>query len=399
MPNIKKGRPENGADKGEGAEDSGSLRVAIVQDYLHVYGGAEGVVNAIWELFPDSDIYSATYDAEVMKKAGILKGAKIHYPRWKDNIPGRFKKFVNRLLIANLPFYFQNLDLTKYDLIISSSAHFAKGARKTRKDQIHVSYIHTPPRFLYGLKGEIRKRSFWYWRVLLFPLDTFLRYIDQQFAKKPDFLLCNSKVVQERIKKIYKRDATIINPFPALKVSDEEFIEAKNIEGKYYLSLGRLAEYKHVDIIIKTCRENNLPLKVAGTGPNLDELKKLAQNYPSVEILGFVTDEQKKELYKNCIAGIYAVEDEDFGMAPLEPMLYGKPVIAYKSGGYLETIEEGKTGNFFDELTDENVYKAIEKSQTTNWKRDEIRAHALTYSKQNFQAKFMEFLRAHGIRI
>ncbi len=375
------------------------LKTAIVQDYLHVYGGAEGVVHAIWELFPDADIYSATYDAEVMCKAGILQGAKVFYPKWKNSIPGKFKKFVNRLLISNLPFYFQNLDLSEYDLIISSTAHFAKGVRKMRQDQIHISYIHTPPRFLYGLKGEIRKRSFWYWRILLYPLDAFLRYMDQQFAKRPDYLLCNSKVVQERIRRIYNRDATIINPFPALQISDEEYSSNKNRKGEYYLSLGRLAEYKHVDLIIKTCGENNLPLKVAGTGPNAEDLKKLGQNYPSVKILGFVSDEQKKELYKNCIAGIYAVEDEDFGMAPLEPMLYGKPVIAFKSGGYLETIEEGKTGNFFDELTVENMFKAIEKSQTTNWNQDEIRAHALTYSKQNFQDKFAEFLKQHGVHI
>lgn len=391
MPNIKKVRPYVGLE-------GSPLSVAIVQDYLHVFGGAEGVVNAIWELFPDSDIYSATYDEDVMRKANILQGAKVFYPKWKNSVPGKFKKFINRVMIANLPFYFQNLDLSKYDLIISSTAHFAKGVRKARKDQIHISYIHTPPRFLYGLKGEIRKRSLWYWRILLFPLDAFLRYMDQQFAKRPDYLLCNSKVVQERIKKIYKRDATIINPFPALAVSEKEFTEAKNIVGKYYLSLGRLAEYKHVDLIIKTCGENNLPLKVAGTGPNLEELKRLAQNYPTVEILGFVTDEQKKELYKNCIAGIYAVEDEDFGMAPLEPMLFGKPVIAYKSGGYLETIEEGKTGIFFNQLTVENMFKAIEKFKSTNWNQDEIRAHALTYSKQNFKDKFVTFLNEHNIR-
>lgn len=375
------------------------MKIAIVQDYLHVVGGAEAVVNAIWEIFPNADVYSATYDKEAMKKAGILQGANVYYPKWKNNIPGKLGRFVNRVLIANLPFYFGNLDLSQYDLIISSTAHFAKGVKKSRKEQIHISYIHTPPRFLYGLKGEMRKRSFWYWKLFLYPLDSYLRYMDQRFAQRPDYLLCNSKVVQDRIKKIYHRNATIINPFPAMQVSEKEFESNKDSKGSYYLSLGRLAEYKHIDLIVKTCGENNIPLKVAGTGPELDKIKSVAKQYKSVEVLGFVTDEKKKELYKNSIAGIYAVEDEDFGMAPLEPMLYGKPVIAYKSGGYLETVNSGINGIFFDELTELSIFDALNKLTKYTWNKDKIRESALLFSKDNFKSKFIDYLASIGINL
>ncbi len=318
--------------------------------------------------------------------------AKIFYPKWTNNIHGKIQKFIHKLLIANLPHYFENIDLSKYDLIISSTAHFAKGVKKTRPDQVHVSYIHTPPRFLYGLKGEIRKRTRWYLKPLFWPLDSYLRYMDQKFAKKPDYIICNSQTVKQRIRDIYHRDATVINPFPQLEVSEQEFDEAQKVKGEFYLALGRQAEFKHIDLIIKTCGENNLNLKVAGEGIAHEELKALASKYNSVEMLGFVSPEEKKILYKNCIAGIYAAEDEDFGMTILEPMLFGKPVIAYNSGGYRETVEDNVNGIFFDKLTQDALSTAIHKLQNQKFNSSEIRKFALKYSRENFKNKIYSFL-------
>lgn len=366
------------------------LKVAIVHDYLHEYGGAEGVVNAIWELFPQADIYTATYNKEIMDKANAFLNAKIFYPSWRNNIPGSIKRFVHKVLIANLPVYFENLDLKKYDLIISSTAHFAKGV-KTRKDQVHISYIHTPPRFLYGLQGEIRKRDSIWWKPILGPLDSYLRHMDKKFAQRPDYLLCNSETVRERIKKIYGRDATVINPFPAVTVDEKDFESAKKLNGVFYLIISRLASYKNIDLAIKVCGKNNLKLKIAGTGPAEDRLKDLAKDYPSVEMLGFVSDEQKKILYEHCKAVICAVKDEDFGMAPLEPMMYGKPVVALREGGYLETVNP-EVGVFFNQLTEESLLAGIHSLEEKTFNPDKIRAHALTFSKENFKKKFMDFV-------
>ena len=368
-----------------------NLKVVIIQDYLHVFGGAEGVANAIYELFPQADIYTATYDKMAMEKAGVFKGAKIFYPKWRKNIKGKFGFFIHKLLIANLPIYFYTLNLKKYDLVISSTAHFAKGIRTT-KNQLHISYIHTPPRFLYGYEGEIRKRSFWYWKALLFPVDIFLKAVDKWFAKFPDYIVCNSKEVQMRIKRIYSRDAVIINPFPNLKLSDSDFKQIKNKKGGYYLSIGRLQSYKNVDLIVKTCGKNNIPLKIAGMGNKEGYIKNLCKKYSSVEFLGFVSNEKKKKLLRDCEAFIGAVKDEDFGMAPLEAMLYGKPVIVLRQGGYLETVKERKTGIFFDTLNEKSLLDAITRFKSLKFDPDSIRKHALGFSKERFKKEFKDFV-------
>lgn len=369
-----------------------NLKIAIVHDYLHLFGGAEGVTNAIWELFPDADIYSPTYDAAVMKKAKAFQGAHIISPQWGNSLPAKLRHFVHKLLVANLPIYFYFLNLSKYDLVISSTAHFAKGVR-TKKPQVHISYIHTPPRFLYGYPGDMqRKRAKWYWKALFFPIDTILRFIDKQFAKHPDFLLCNSEEVRQRILRFYKRDAHIIHPFPNITVSDPDFKKACQTRGEYFLVVSRLSDFKHIDLCIETCGKNNIPLKIAGTGFAEASLKKLAQKYPSVEMLGFVSDPERQQLYMNCIGVLCTVEKEDFGMVPLEPMLYGKPVVAYKDAGYLETVEDGKSGIFFETLSPDSLLAGIQKLKKHTWNPIAIRTHAQTFSKARFQKEFREFV-------
>ena len=370
-----------------------NLKVAIVHDYLHVYGGAEGVVQAIYEIFSQADIYTSTCDEKMINDLGLFAGAKIYYPRWRNNIPGQIKKFVHKVLIANLPFYFENLDLSQYDLIISSTAHFAKGVKKSRPDQVHISYIHTPPRFLYGLEGEIRKRSFMLWRILLWPLDSYLRFLDQKFAQRPDYLLCNSENVRNRIKKFYKRDAVVINPFPNIEVTEKDFQEAQLNNGEFYLIISRLAAYKNIDLAIKVCGENNYKLKIAGKGPDEKMLKNLADQYESIKMEGFVTEEQKFGLYKKCKAVLATVKDEDFGMAPLEPMLFGKPVIALRQGGYLETVND-QVGVFFEELTEEALLGALKRLNDNHFDPQFIRKHALRFSKENFKTKFLDFVKS-----
>ena len=369
-----------------------NLKVAIVHDYLHVYGGAEGVVQAIFEIFPQADIYTSTCDEKMLHDFKLFEGAKIYYPKWKNNIPGKIRGFIHKVLIANLPFYFANLDLSKYDLIISSTAHFAKGVKKSRSDQIHISYVHTPPRFLYGLEGEMRKRSFAVWNLLLWPLDSYLRFLDQKFAQRPDYLLCNSENVKNRIKKFYNRDAVVINPFPNIKVTEKDFQESQFNKENFYLIISRLAAYKNIDLAINVCGKNNLQLKIGGKGPDEEMFRALASQYSTVKMEGFITEEQKFDLYKRCKAVFATVKDEDFGMAPLEPMLFGKPVIALKQGGYLETVNTD-VGVFFDELTEESLMNAITELDTKSFDPQEIRLHALKFSKENFKEKFLDFIR------
>lgn len=373
------------------------LKVAIVHDYLTEFGGAEGVLAAIWELFPAADIYTAAYDAEKMAKVGAFQGARVFYPYWRPNWGGQLGHFVHLLLVANLPLYFENLDLRDYDLVISSTAHFAKGVL-TRSDQLHISYIHTPPRSLYGYKGETSKRDHPLWRIILAPLDCVLRVIDYHFAQRPDWLLCNSREVQARIKKFYGREATVINPFPSV-VGVDRRVDPK-IDGQthrsastsYYLVVSRQAAYKNIDLIIHTCGKNNLPLKVVGTGSSHNYLRQIASQYPSVEMLGVVSEEEKVLLYQNCKAVLGAVRDEDFGMAPLEPMLFGKPVVVLRQAGYLETVTEGESGIFFDGLTEESLLAGIKRLEATTWSPEKIKELVSHFSKARFQEEFGNFV-------
>lgn len=366
------------------------MKVAIVHDYLHVYGGAEGVVNAIWELYPKADIYSATCDREVLDKANAFKGANIIYPKWKKNIKGKFGNFIHNILIANLPIYFEGLDLRKYDLVISSSAHFAKGVI-TSPDQLHIAYIHTPPRFLYGYPGTIRKRDSFLWKIILSPLDMYLRFLDFSFAQRPDYIVCNSKEVERRINKYYRRNVdAIINPFPNVKASEEDLEDIR--DDGYFLIVSRLENYKNIDLAINVCGKNNIPLKVVGKGTMFAELSGIASKYKSVEMFGFVSDKDKTNLYKHCHGFLCTVKSEDFGMTALEAMVFGKPVVALRDAGFLETVVDGVTGIFFDELTEESLLGSINKFNAVKFNHDAIKKHASGFSKDKFKKKFKSFV-------
>lgn len=360
------------------------MKIAIVHDYLHTYGGAEGLANAVFECFPTADVYTSTYDKNLIDSLGFFKGANIYFPKWGNLLP-------KKLLVLFLPFYFENLDLSKYDLVISSTAHFAKGV-KTNKKQIHISYIHTPPRFLYGYETSTKNRNSWYMKILLWPIDTYLRYKDQQFAKRPDYLLCNSNEVSSRIKNFYKRDAKVIYPFPQIRVAPFKRAALFEYDNPPLLIISRLEAYKNIDLVIKVCGKNNIPLKIAGDGSQRQTLENLSRKYKSIKLLGLVSEGMKVVLYESCKAVVCAVKNEDFGMSAIEPMVFGKPVIALRSGGYLETVEENKSGVFFDELTEKSLIEGIKKIDSTKWNPDVIRKHALSFSKERFQKNVKNFV-------
>jgi len=362
------------------------MKIAIVHDYLHKIGGAEALANAIFEVFPTADIYTATYDKKLIDSLEFFRGAKIYSPRWGN-------LFSKKIFIPFLPFYFERLDLSKYDLIISSTAHFAKGV-KTNKKQIHISYIHTPPRFLYGYEGSTRNRDAWYMKILLWPTDFYLRHKDQQFAQRPNFLLCNSKEVQARIMRIYKRDATVIYPFAQIGVAPEKKgLPLFQYDNPPYLIVSRLESYKNIDLAVNVCGKNNIPLKIAGDGSEMENLKKLASKFKTVKMLGLVSEEMKATLYQACKAFLGTVKDEDFGMSLLEPMMYGKPVVALRSGGYLETVIENKTGVFFDKLTEESLIEGLKKIDSITWDSNYIKKHAQKFTKEKFQKNIKNFVK------
>jgi glycosyltransferase involved in cell wall biosynthesis len=370
-------------------------KIALAHDYLFDYGGAERVVEALHQTYPQAPLYTAFKNK---------KSLGIHWQNFKDwdireswltEIPFYQKLFSPLRIWA--PNYFADFDLSDYDVVITSSnAYFAKAVRvrkndpQGRPDAVQICYCHTPPRSLYGLSTmtDWKKNPFTNFFGNL--INHYLRVVDVKISQNVDYFIANSEEVKQRIQKYYRRDATVIYP-PVTVPKTWAEVEKRRTQ-TYYLYVNRLAFSKHPELAVQACTELNLPLKVVGNGKMLSTLKDMAG--PTVDFLGAVPDDQLQDLYAGAIALIYPVEDEDFGIVPVEAMGYGVPVIAHRSGGPKETIKEGKTGLFFDELTTKGVITAIrnfqKKSKTFSAK--EIHDYAQKFSLVEFQKKIRAFV-------
>lgn len=360
------------------------IRLALVHDYLIEYGGAERVLEALHELYPDAPVYTS-----FINKASL----GIHWERFKDwNITETW--------ITRLPFYkklhspyrlfapaaFAALDLSEFDIVISSSnAYYAKAV--TAPNGVHICYCHTPPRSLYGYATM----TDWQQNPLLkffgSLINHYLRIVDFKIAQKVDFFVTNSQETAQRIQKFYRRDATVI--YPPVEVP-EKLPKSEQKDKKYFLYVNRLAFAKHPEIAVAACTDLQLPLKVVGTGKLLPHLKEIAGE--TVEFLGAVDDVTLHSLYANAAALLYPVSDEDFGIVPVEAMGYGVPVIAHNSGGPRETVIDGKTGVLFNDLSTEGLIAAINNYKKRSFSIATIHAHALEFKKAYFKEKIAQFV-------
>jgi len=367
------------------------LKVALVHDYLAEFGGAERVLEALHEVFPEAPVYTAFLDKQRL-------GA--HWQRmqdwdirqsWLSKIPFHQQLFSPLRIFA--PQYFRSFDLSEYDLVISSTnAYFAKAVKVPNGK--HLCYCHTPSRSLWGYTtmSDWQKNPLTKFFGIL--INHYLRVVDYYLAQDVDLFIANSKETQKRIKKFYRRDSKVIYPpvnIPA-KISEKSFKKSKKDSEvsarnsiKYYLYVNRLALAKHPELAIEVCNQLKLPLKIVGEGKLRGRLEEMAG--PTIEFLGHVADEELPALYSGARALIYPVEDEDFGIVPVEAMGYGVPVIAHASGGPLETVLDGKTGTLFSHLTTEDLKKAIEKFQKSKFSRANIHQFASKFSKKRFQAE------------
>lgn len=362
------------------------MKVALVHDYLREYGGAERVVEALHEIFPKAPVYTAYYNPE---------GLGIHKDRiktwdirtsWMQKVP-----FINTLLSPFrifAPFTFENFDLKDYDIVISSSAIYFADAVLTSPKTLHLAYIHTPPRYLYGIATSFeRKKHSWLVNFGVAVMNHILRIYDFQISQRPGILIANSQNVADRIEKFYRRDAVIIYP----PVDIDEFRGAgKKSKGDYYLSICRLWKNKNVELIIKACQKLDLPLKVVGGGPEFENLQKIAGK--NIEMLGEVTEEKKAQLYKNAKALIVAAVEEDFGITAVEAQAAGIPVVALKSGGFLETVVAGKTGEFFEKATVDSLVEVLKKFNPKKYKLEDCRKQAEKFSKERFKKEILELI-------
>ena len=357
------------------------MKVALVHDFLNQYGGAERVLEAIHEIFPYAHVYTSLHDPAKLPLR--MRNWDIR-PFKLPKLPlAHFLKYYT----AFYPFLFENLDLREYDLVISSTAFFAKGIM-VKPGAVHISYIHTPPRFLYHYSAETGKRELFFYRPILALLDNFFRIWDYRAAQRPDFIGVNSQEVAKRVKKFYGREATVI--YPPVELPNQPINQSTNQpDSFYYLVVSRLLSYKRIDLAIKAANELKVPLKIVGTGREETRLRKTAG--PTVEFLGFVSDEKLSGIFGGCQALIFPT-DEDFGIVPVEAMYFGRPVLAFAKGGALETVIAGKTGEFFRNDTVESLVEAWKSFDPSQYKAQDCIAQAKKFSKDRFQKEFSNFV-------
>lgn len=353
-------------------------KIAIVCDWLTNMGGAEKVIYSLHKLFPDAPIYTTLYDE---KRIHGFEEATI-YSSFLQRIPLSQKK--HQLFLSMMPMAIESLDLSEYDIVISSSHSVAKGII-TKPDTIHISYCHTPMRYAWEhweLESRLKQFPSFLHDSIKKKIHK-LRIWDRLSADRVDHFIVNSKYVGQRVKKYYRRDSLVIHP----PVNISQFKTTK--PNDYFLMVGRMIPYKRFDLVIETFNRIGKKLLIAGTGPEEQKLQKLAK--PNVEFLGRVSDGQLKELYSHCQALIFP-QLEDFGITPLECMASGRPVIAYGQGGALETVVAGKTGLHFKEQSVESLTNILNEFEGKQWNSEEITKHASKFSEERFHKAMTDFI-------
>ncbi len=349
------------------------MKVAIVHDDLVQWGGAERVLQGICEVFPEAAIYTSVFDRSNKRLSEAFKDKKI-ITSFLQKIPGW--KLLYKLL---LPFYaiaFEQFNFDNFDLVISHTTRLAKSII-TKPETKHICLCHTPPRFLWHFSGE---KNYGLGELLL----TKLRIFDQVSAKRVDCFLAGSKNAQRRIKKIYKVESRVLYPFIDLG----RFKNLTSFDGGYLVVVSRLNKYKRVDIAIAACIELNIPLKVVGTGSQIEYLKSLDKK-DQVQFLGNI-NESLLDLVLSGAKALLIPGEEDFGLVSLEAQALGKPVIAFGKGGSLETIVDNKTGIFFEIQTKDAMVDAIKRFELMKINASDCREMAAKFSKEIFSKKLKE---------
>lgn len=351
------------------------MRVALVHDDLVQWGGAERVLLAISELFPEAPIYTSVFDRdnELLQPLFVTREVRTSFIQ---KIPGW--KSMYKMLLPLYPIAFEQFDFSEFDLVISHGTRFAKSII-TKPQTKHIHYSHTPPRFLWNFSGEKAPK-------ILAPYLSFLRLYDQISANRVDHWIAGSKNCQKRLEKVYRVESDLCQPF----VDDIFFNKTESFDGDYYLIVSRLNSYKRVDIAINVFNENGQKLKIVGVGPQNRELQRLALK--NIEFLGALRENMLVNLLSGCRALIVTAE-EDFGLVALEAQALGKPVIAFGKGGVNETVSDGKTGIFFREQTVDNLKSALEKFVIMKNNSDNNKNQAKTFSKTRFKECFLSIIR------
>jgi glycosyltransferase involved in cell wall biosynthesis len=368
------------------------MKVAIVYDRVNKWGGAERVLLALNELFPNAPLFTSVYSKNRAKWAEVFPRV---IPSFLQKLP--LSKTRHEFLAPFMPLAFESHDLSSYDLVISVTSEAAKGVL-TGKNQKHICYCLTPTRYLWSGEAEYFKNTSF--KQITAPLRNALKRWDKTAAKRPDTMIAISTEVQDRIKKYYERETEIVFPpvdINKFKIQNPKRETKRNAisigsrlrgnDNGYFLVVSRLVPYKKVDLVVETFNDLGIPLVIVGTGTEEKKLRRKAKT--NIFFTGSVTDEELAMYYKNA-TGLVFPQEEDFGIVSLEAQAMGVPVLAFTKGGSRDTVIQGKTGIFFEEQTKDSLKHAIDMFSTIRFNKKTLRSNAEKFSQKKFQKNFLK---------
>jgi glycosyltransferase involved in cell wall biosynthesis len=382
------------------------MKIALVHDWLVNLSGAERVLLELHKMFPEAPVYTLFADKKFVRR--YFSDVYVR-PSFLQLIPGITKLYQKFLFL--MPVAIESFDLSDYDIVISSSAVFSKGLVLKPKAR-HICYCYSPTRQIWDLHSDYVTRSLIY-RIA----QHILRLWDRHASDRVDEFVAISEHVRQRIRKYYRRSATVIYPpisnfqsnsngpmsknseiktfnknFTFVPSSGRGKLKIKNL-GNYYLIVSRLYKHKNIDIAIEAFAKLKLPLIIIGIGPEYRNLKSKITDDKLIKLLGFIQDSDLSDYYSNCKAFIMP-QEEDFGITPVEAMSFGKPVLALRRGGSIETVIEGKTGEFFDDPIPEGLADGIRRlnNNYSGYDPEFIRSHADKFSSARFRKEVLELI-------
>jgi glycosyltransferase involved in cell wall biosynthesis len=354
------------------------MKIALVHDYIKEFGGAERVLRVLADMYPEAPIYTAfrVKGSSCDKKFADRKIIESKYG-WllkRGNLysPLRFLA----------PLVWRSLDLSDYDLVITScSSYFARGFKVSPKTKV-LAYCHTPPRFLYGYEMSINLMRFWIVRVYATIVNHYLRIFDLWSSEMVSKWLVNSKNVQDRVWKYYRQKSVVVYP----PVEVEKLIEtSKGVKKEdYFLIVSRLVGAKGIVEAAKAAKHLGFPLKIVGEAVGFSQVEKQLKEVEGVELLGAVEDTVLWKLYAGAKGFFALAKEEDFGITPVEAMASGTPVIAFYGGGFKETVVDGETGVFVEGTDVKTLETAMKRFNKIKWSREKLIARARQFSKEKF---------------
>jgi len=368
------------------------MKIALVHDWLVSLSGAERVLVELHKIFPGAPVYTLFYNKKFTDK--YFPGVEIR-TSFLNRIPFVAKK--HKYLVPLMPTAVESFDLSDFDLVISSSAIFSKGLVLKPKTR-HICYCYSPTRQIWDLNGADQKSKIKNQNFLENIAEHFLRIWDRHASDRVDQFVAISEHVRQRINKYYRRDAIVIYPPVNLesgkwKVESGLLSTLHSLPSNFYLIVSRLYKHKNVDVAIEAFAKLSLPLIIIGDGPEFEKLKKQSERCKKIKLLGFVDDDELPYYYQNCKAFIMP-QEEDFGITPIEAMSFGKPVLALRKGGAVETIIEGVTGEFFDDPIPEGLADGVRRlnENYSKYNPEIIKNQANKFSSERFREEILRLV-------